>query len=50
MLPLLVETVETDRRYRGRNRFFYYDESIEERKKRERVKERETWKKRDETH
>jgi len=46
MLPLLVETVEAEQRYRGRNRFFYYDESIEER----REKGRKRHGKKDETH
>lgn len=47
MLPLLVETVEAERRYRRRNRFFYYDESIEERREKEGERDME---KRDETH
>lgn len=46
MLPLLAETVEAEQRYRERNRFFYYDESIEER----REKERKRHGKKDETH
>lgn len=36
----LLETIEADRRYRGRNRIFYYDENIERKGERKREREK----------